>query len=654
MTKISKGIAEGGSPRFGRSLEGAVAPLRAAVLHAVSLVERPPEQVRRYLSGLKTLDRELADLEERTRWFAVAIILVEWLRTREQPDSRRSLQWFFATSPSEKDAQGLAASAAEISSIDKTEAVELLPYLLDPYGRTSRLDVRKDESRKVQRGARKAAGSFYTPTDVASFMTREIAGGGNGTVSLHERWMDPAVGSGIFLVTALRMLRDGGANENDVRRFASKHLFGTDISQLACDFAAMSIFAQLRTDFTTSPCTIFEHVRANFAAVDATTLQRPEGSELLQQLLPRDLPIRLICNPPYVKSEQVADAEGRLTRSLYLPFVQMAWTIANGPRDSAALVVPLAIGANRSNDHRRLRREISRRAGKWQLLFFDRQPHALFGEDAKTRSTILLKTPTEGRNEVSTSGLLKWTSKQRSSIFSTARGVPLAGIEIGRLVPKLGSANERDLYARLTEFRLQRSARPLLGKARAHEIVGNKLSADIFIAGTAYNFLNVFRNYPDKLSAFGQLSASGIHRLSAPTMPRADELTALLTSRVAFWLWHVECDGFHVPAWFLEEFPLFDLPLTTEQERTLRVLGNEIWLGLTKDVITSINAGKMTFAFRPSRVAALRREADAAIFDALGVSPNFASVLDEFEARTVSVDGTDRGSRTHSQRSLSQ
>ena len=93
------------------------------------------------------------------------------------------------------------------------------------------------------------------------------------------------------------------------------------------------------------------------------------------------------------------------------------------------------------------------------------------------------------------------------------------------------------LYAALERFRLRSGMRPEPVKAAAQNIVGTRLTADVFVAGTAYNFLNVFRNYPDHLSWRGTLSASGIHRLACESVEVADAVTAILTSRLAFWLW---------------------------------------------------------------------------------------------------------------------
>jgi hypothetical protein len=285
---------------------------------------------------------------------------------------------------------------------------------------------------------------------------------------------------------------------------------------------------------------------------------------------------------------------------------------------------------------------MARAGGTWTLLFFDRQPHALFGEDAKTRATIAIRRPGPTPAEIKTSGLLKWTSRQRLSIFNEARAVSIGRANIGRLIPKLGSTFEVDLYAALESFRLRAGMRPEPTKAAAEEIVGSALSTDVFVAGTAYNFLNVFRNYPDRLSWRGTLSASGIHRLRCATMEEADVVTAILASRAAFWLWHAECDGFHVPSWFLAELPLLNMRLPSSVAGELARLGRQIWAALQEDILCSVNRERLTFAFRPTAAGELREQVDRLLLAELGLEPSAATLLAEFEAKVVSIDGAIR------------
>lgn len=614
------------SPRAGRSLEGLVAPLREHVLAAVT-VARKLELDGGWLEEASRHDVIRTSLDGRVAWAAVAITLADMVRTKLPADGLRARAWF-----------GLGSSA-DWSALDvplgplagETDLAELIPYLLDTYGRTTRLDVMRDTSLLTSRAERKKAGSFYTPADIAEFMVAAIAD--PALIDNGEWWLDPAVGSGVFLAAALRN------RKADRVRFAESRLTGCDISPQACDFAAFTLLAEVAHE-TQSPLTTWTAIRSNLLAVDTPAAAR--AGSLRGRLAPGPGPVRLICNPPYTTGVAVPMADGRPTTSLYLPFVEMSWTVANGPEDAAALVVPLALGANRSSDHRRCRSAMSASGGEWTLLFFDRQPHALFGEEVKTRATIAIRRPGPTPASIRTSRLLKWTSRQRSTIFTEARAADMGQAPFARLIPKLGSEAEVALYRALDPYRLQSGARPEPTKAAASDIVGTALSPSVFVAGTAYNFLNVFRNYPDQLSWRGTLSASGINRLRCATLEEADLVTALMSSRMAYWLWHVECDGFHVPAWFLAELPLLNVRIPEEPAKRLASLGRTAWAGLQEDVICSANRDRLTFAFRPTKIGDVRSEIDSVLAGLIGADPGTAAMLLNFERQVVSIDGSVR------------
>lgn len=627
------------SPRFLRSLEGEVAPLRQAFIDAAAMLPAALPAVEEWIGSLHTQDVASVDGGDRARWLCAAIILAGWVG-HEIGNAACALRAFGIDFPP-SDEGDLVASAAHVHSLDRNRAAQLFPYMLDTYGRTSRLDVIRQSGRGVARRSRKAAGSFYTPQDVAQFMVASIA---DKSPSADQVWFDPAVGSGVFLREVLKS--QGGENHQS---FARESLFGADVSPIACDFAAVLLATEACDDVSALP-SAFRQIRSHMMAVDATKLHRGEHRDRLTALFPDGSSIRMICNPPYVRGAAVPGADGHGLSHLYLHFVQLSMTIAGRAEDAAAFVLPLAMGTNRSTEHRRVRTAIERSPGDWTFLFFDRQPHALFGEDAKTRATILVKRPAEA-STTKTSSLLKWTSRQRSFIFTLSRSVEYHGT-IAPFVPKLGSDGEREMYSLLEELRSPFGERLNVQKAAASEIAGRALSDDLFVAGTAYNFLNVFRNYPDKLTEHGDLSASGIHKIANINGHEAWVRTALLTSLTTFWLWHVECDGFHVPTYFLRELPLFSIAWDTREAAKLEQLGKKIWDGLAQDVIVSVNASKRTFAFRPSRIGSDRAEVDRMILSKLGAGKGVGQALQEFERRTVSVDGSDRGKRVHSGRKI--
>lgn len=595
-SKLHSAIIAAASPSRGRSIAGTVAPLIDEMHEAVRCAARSAKRHNVDPSGLlgvQPLDKiQFDDPSLRVGWAVCAITLIEALHTGTQPNASRALAWFTGN---ERHLFTLEANVNENlrSIVANPNAGALFPYLLDTYGRTSRLDVIRDEFLKERRNARKEVGSFYTPADVAYFMAEAIArtaGAEHAKAKSPSCWFDPATGSGVFLVAALRRERDLGLA--DPAGFATQKLFGADISPQACDFAAFAVLHEIIGEVTTPPQLIWQAIRTNLVALDALSLLETRGGRAgLRRNFPRlSGPIRLICNPPYAGAAgNSVQLDGAPVRSLYLPFVEMAWRLADGPEDASCLVVPLALGANTTADHRRTRASLAAAGGRWTMLFFDRQPHALFGEEAKTRATIAIRRAGPKAANIWTSGLLKWTSRQRASILSEGRAVDLGTPRITRLVPKLTSDDAVQLYRDLSEYRLRRPDRPQIEKAAPSEIVGTALSNDVFVGATAYNFLNIFRNYPDHLSWRGELSSSGIHKLRFGSAVDASVATALLSSRVAFWLWHTECDGFHVPSWFLDDLPLLDLSFDHDDRNSLARLGTEIWAGLQEDILVSNN-----------------------------------------------------------------
>lgn len=633
-------IPSSASPRAGRSLEGLVAPLRERVAMAVDSAMAGSASVGGWLSEMTRHDhiKEPVGIPARTAWAICAITIVDMIRHGGRPDAERALRWFGIKAAVNAE----RINAALLPLADHAALKDLVPYLFDTYGRTSRIDVMRDASLSNMRDARKKVGSFYTPADVADFMVGSIASHSDDADAKKEWWVDTACGSGVFLTAALRRHRRHLLG--DVVEFATTRLAGCDIAPQACDFAAFAILAEIASDVT-HPLDAWRAIRRNLIALDATLRSHGPDKITLRSALPNiEGPLRLVCNPPYATSAEGVTtlSDGYPTKALYLPFIEMAWRVASGPRDSSVLVVPLSLGANRSADHRRCRNEMVRTGGTWTLLFFDRQPHALFGEDAKTRATIAIRRPGPTPAEINTSGLLKWTSRQRASIFDESRTASIGRANISRLVPKLGDEQQVILYEALEPFRMRYGARPEPTKAAAEDIVGTALSTDVFVAGTAYNFLNVFRNYPDNLSWRGTLSASGIHRLPCSNRDEADLVTAILSSRAAFWLWHTECDGFHVPAWFLTELPFLNVRFSDATSRQLADLGRRVWAGLQTDILSSTNRDRLTFAFRPTAVGELRGEIDKLILNAVGVDDSFAAMLSGFEQKVVSIDGTVR------------
>ena len=136
--------------------------------------------------------------------------------------------------------------------------------------------------------------------------------------------------------------------------------------------------------------------------------ERVSGRVSISRLFPTltSGPTVILGNPPYSHLGVRPDA-GQLARvyetiavkqlpsaEIYLAFIEQMILLANEETCSGGLVVPLSIACNVGAQFSTTRDVISKTRGRWSFAFFDREPHALFGEDVKTRNAIVFWTRT--------------------------------------------------------------------------------------------------------------------------------------------------------------------------------------------------------------------------------------------------------------------
>jgi hypothetical protein len=129
------------------------------------------------------------------------------------------------------------------------------------------------------RDIRKSSGSFYTPRPLTTFLVRQtlepLVRGRTAEEILSLRVLDPAMGSGAFLVAACRylawaleeaLIREGRWHAHDVtpgdrvalrRDIASRCLFGVDLNPMAVQLARLSLW--LATLAADKPLSFLDH-----------------------------------------------------------------------------------------------------------------------------------------------------------------------------------------------------------------------------------------------------------------------------------------------------------------------------------------------------------------------------------------------------------
>jgi len=578
---------------------------------------------------------------------------------------------------------------------------DLIPYLLEPHGPGSRLSVMRDASTLVARRAKKKNGIFYTPIDVAEYMVRQ-------TLDMHSAsptepsCIDPACGTGVFLAALLRevTLR----NECCPLDYATRNLFGFDISALAvesCVFALLSGCIHEARKRRVTPWKAWQRLRLNFAVLDSLVVvvsgtNNPAHSKDRQRLqsalltshasvLPTPISVRtskdarqpralhdlfpeagtgfdlMIGNPPYAAlgnsprqeffRENFASLAGATvtgSENIYTLFIELMWRLTKAGQNAAALVVPLSIAYSQKNQFKQCRQAMSYFGGRWCFAFFDREPHALFGEDVKTRNAIVFRResasdPARGQAaDIHTGPLRKWTSRSRERLFRNIVFTSLGNASIGNGLPKVGGSEQARAYLSLTsQLALGNPLWTAITTSTTEDALNPVKQNCFFVGGTAYNFLNVFRSLSTSGGPNALLSESGLHRIECSSRFLADAAFSVLSSRLAFWLWHVEGDGFHVSKNFIQHMPFGSGSFSDSQLDGLRQLGADLWRDLQAHQVVSVNKGKTSFAFRPLACEALRDRIDTILIQAAGLPKSFEEHLRSFVRRVVVVDETD-------------
>lgn len=170
----------------------------------------------------------------------------------------------------------------------------LLDYEPRLYRSGGRLSVALDRGS----GRRKATGAFYTPQSIAEYVVRRtlgpLVGDRDADAILQLRVLDPAMGSGAFLVAACRFLAEAceraliarghraAADIDDAERAALRRLvaerclYGVDVNPTAVQLARLSLW--LATLAADRPLTFLDHHLAagnSLIGASVSALRRP-------------------------------------------------------------------------------------------------------------------------------------------------------------------------------------------------------------------------------------------------------------------------------------------------------------------------------------------------------------------------------------------
>jgi hypothetical protein len=540
-------------------------------------------------------------------------------------------------------------------------ALAMLPYALDPIPHEYRLDVLKDPTAGASRAARKDRGSFFTPVDVVDHIV-DLA---LDRVDVHTpglRVLDPAAGTGAFLRSAFGALLRRGVPA----AHALDALHGIDIDECCVDMAAFVLLVDYvrASGYHPRPSRpVWSAIRSRLVAAD--TLAALSGVSRSKTLFDRPSqagdwlgkPFDVIVgNPPYASVGEIArrtelgsrfrTLEGATPATdIYPAFVELLCSTLT-PNGAGSMVVPMSIGYASTQQFRRIREVATHSGGHWTFEFYDRTPDALFGDDVKQRAAIVTRAAASAYS-VTTSPVLRWTSRNRSALFARVPRVELGQRDITSGVPKLGSRSQAEAFEALRSH-TGTLRRDLRRSTRVVPPLTEEGDSTVYVAGTAYNWLNVYRAGDAIARGVGKPTTSPLLALTADSRAHADALYALLSSRIAFWMWRVESDVFHVPMGWVTGLPLSPASLSEGGREVVGQLGRALWDAIAVHPIVSVNGGRTTLSYCPHAKSELLDQIDQAIIAEFGLPTVLGAELAEFvrDLTTAGRDGiTEHGLR---------
>lgn len=456
---------------------------------------------------------------------------------------------------------------------------------------------------------KKNRGIYYTPEDIVDFMlSRCVDTILKENVNTIPTFLDCSCGAGIFLLKALSILEKTYNVQNNICRsleLLERCIWGVDISEKAIDVCKIMFVMHY---FDTFPNvlnnldTIWSSIQKSFFAGDATRLSKVIVSN-------STLPVAYDCiigNPPYV-------SQGK-NSNLYISFVKNIIEFSSS-KGCSALVLPLSVCYSQGTEFVELRKKIQADHASWEFHNYDRSPDSLFGDQVKTRNTIVFRKAVQRKGKLYTSKLQRWTSELRGRLFEEISLCDITDISVLKGIPKISCSTEKNAFFQISG-----------GNSCIADLIHRPQKNDelLVMNGTAYNWLCVYDHCPPSLDENEEMylsSTSAVYGVKSRN--DRDFCIALLSNRIAYWYWTTIGDGFHFSRSFLTDYHIGKKSFSEKQYKKIAELGTQYCERIKEFPTVSYNAGKTIVNYSHWEVMDIIEQIEYFLAEGLCLSSDF-------------------------------
>ncbi|MFW5928545.1 MAG: HsdM family class I SAM-dependent methyltransferase, partial [Thermoplasmatota archaeon] len=291
-----------------------------------------------------------------------------------------------------------------------------------------------------------SGGAYYTPYFIVDFIVKNTI-----KKDTDIKIIDPACGSGSFLVGGSREL--DSLSKKNLLQILEENIFGIDISENAIRRSKIILNLFALTNGIED-----EYIDLNLVQANSLSLDFKEEFPNIFEEGGFDI---VIGNPPYAPIPSYYNTDSMNDRyntinsenkkgNLYLPFLELMMEISKDDNSRCGHIIPLSLSYHSGKMFQKFRKIIQESEDEWYFSFYDRSPDSLFGDNIRTRNSIIfLKKRKESRTRVHSTKMIRWNSNERDILFNKISYADISNLSIKEGIPKVSSELEVKVLKKL-------------------------------------------------------------------------------------------------------------------------------------------------------------------------------------------------------------